>query len=1284
MQDHYDWGLRAVKSVLVVAGSLKRSDRDRPEEQVLMRALRDFNTPKIVADDTPVFLGLISDLFPNLDVPRKRDSEFEKSVKLAACDLKLQPEENFIMKICQLNELLGVRHSVFIVGGPGTGKTKMWKTLFRTYQNQKLKPSFTDLNPKAVTNDELYGIINPATREWKDGLFSNIMRDMANLPGEGPKWIILDGDIDPMWIESLNTVMDDNKILTLASNERIALNPEMKLLFEISNLRTATPATVSRAGILYINPEDLGWNPVVTSWVERRENTNEKANLTILFDKYIPVLQTIIATKFKKITPLPGINHVTVLCSLLEALIIPANIPNDAPKELYELYFVFVAVWSYGSALFHDGANDFRAEFSKWFTHEFKSVKFGLGASVFDVWVDPIAMEFVSWNDRIPKFELDSEVPLQACLVHNSETIRIKYFLDILVNLKFPVMIIGAAGSGKTLVLGDKLGQMDEEFLIANVPFNFYYNSELTQKILEKPLEKKAGKNYGPPGSKKLIYFLDDMNMPEVDQYGTVGPHTIIRQHMDYGHWYCKTKLTQKDIHNVQYVACMNPTAGSFTINPRLQRHFATFSIAFPGPDALFTIYNSILGDYLDSPVNKFQLPVRKLAATVVNATIALHAKCALVFSPTAIKFHYIFNLRDLSNVFQGMLFAGTDAIPTTTDLVKLWCHETMRVYRDKLADNKDIDTFDKAQKDILKKNFDDIPEDTVITEPLIFCHFAKGIGEPKYMPINEWDYLHKLLTDALKGYNELNAAMDLVLFEDAMKHICKINRILESPRGNALLIGVGGSGKQSLSRLAAYISSMEVFQITLRKGYGVGDLKTDFQALYQKTGLKNLGTVFLMSDAQVADEKFLVLVNNLLASGEIPDLFTDDDMENIIGMVRNEVKGAGIPDTRENCWKFFIDRVRKQLKVVLCFSPVGSTLRVRGRKFPAVVNCTCIDWFHEWPEEALMSVSMTFLSMEDSIPQQIRKSICQFMSYVHQSVNDMSKVYAQNDKRFNYTTPKSFLELVNLYRKVLKDKNEALVAQIIRLENGLEKLRTTGVQVAALKAQLAIQEVELAKKNAEADHLIQVVGVETENVKQQKASADDEKIKVDKINIEVAIKQVDCAADLKKAEPALFAAQEALNTLNKANLTELKSFGSPPPAVLMTCGAVMVLIEGPKGKVPKDRSWAKIKIMMSKVDQFLDSLIYYEKENIPPHVQTAIAPYLNDKEFEPDFVKSKSAAAAGLCSWVINIMKFYEVYCEVAPKRIALDDANQQLKDAQTTLEGIINQVTPSQIHIS
>ena len=511
-QDHYDWGLRAIKSVLVVAGSLKRSDRERPEEQVLMRALRDFNLPKVIADDNPVFLGLISDLFPNLDVPRKRDQEFEKAVKHASCDLKLQPEESFIMKVVQLDELLAVRHSVFIVGEAGTGKSQTWKTLNRTYFNLKKKPVFTDLNPKAVTNDELYGVINSATREWKDGLFSSIMRDLSNVAQEGPKWIVLDGDIDPMWIESLNTVMDDNKILTLASNERIALTPEMRLLFEISTLKSATPATVSRAGILYINPGDLGWNPFVTSWIEKRENSAEKTHLNILFDKYIPVLHDQVKRKFKMITPLSGISHVQVLCTLLDALITPNNVPSDSPRELYEIFFVFASIWSYGSALFNDGQTDNKMEFSKFFNQTFPSFKFPPGMSVFDVWVDPISNEFVPWTDKVPKFELDTEVPLQACLVHNSETVRIRYFLDILIKQRFPVMLVGLAGCGKTLLVTEKLGVLGDDYAVANVPFNFYYTSEMTQKVLEKPLEKKAGKNFGPPGNKRLIYFLGKTN----------------------------------------------------------------------------------------------------------------------------------------------------------------------------------------------------------------------------------------------------------------------------------------------------------------------------------------------------------------------------------------------------------------------------------------------------------------------------------------------------------------------------------------------------------------------------------------------------------------------------------------------------------------------------------------------------------------------------------------------------------------------------------------------------
>ncbi|KAL8567586.1 hypothetical protein ACOMHN_054399 [Nucella lapillus] len=1277
-QDHYDWGLRAIKSVLVVAGALKRSDRQRPEDQVLMRALRDFNVPKIVVEDMPVFMGLIGDLFPALDVPRKRDMDFEKHIRQATLDMHLQPEDNFILKCVQLQELFEVRHSVFLLGSAGAGKSRVWTALQRTFKNLGKKPTSYILDPKSVSNDELFGVINAHTREWKDGLFSVGMRDLASMAGDGPKWIVLDGDIDPMWIESLNTVMDDNKILTLASNERIPLTPSMRLLFEISHLKTATPATVSRAGILFINSQDLGWNPFVQSWIEAREVDSEKANLTVLFEKYVPMLLEVLRTRFKKITPIVEISHVQMLCDLLDCHLTLENTPPDSPKELYELYFAFCCIWAFGGCLFQDQLSDGRVEFTKWWLTEMKSVKFPTQGTVFDYYIDPESKKFETWTKRVPKFEYDPEQPLQAALVPTIETTRIRYFMDMLLAKGSPVMLVGLAGTGKTVLMQDKLTALGEAWTVANVPFNFYTTSEMLQVILEKPLEKKAGRNYGPPGSRRLIYFVDDLNMPEVDQYFTVQPHTFMRQHIDHRHWYDRTKLTLKEIHNTQYVACMNPTAGSFTIDSRLQRHFAVFAVSFPNQEALLTIYVSILSQHLAHC--GFPIVVQRFANTMVNIALILHARITSTFLPTAVRFHYNFNLRDLSNIFQGMLFAGAECAKNGNELVRLWMHEAERVYRDKLVDRDDGQLFDKLIKEIIKKLCDDADEGVIFKQPLIFCHFAEGIGDPKYLGINSWERLNKILLDALENYNELNAAMNLVLFEDAMMHICRINRILESPRGNALLIGVGGSGKQSLSRLAASISSLEVFQMTLRKGYGIVDLKADLAMLYQKTGVKHIGMMFLMTDSQVADEEFLVLINDLLASGEIPDMIADDDIEDIINHMRPEVKATGEEDSRENCWRYFIDCVRKTLKVVLCFSPVGSTLRVRSRKFPAVTNCTSIDWFHEWPEEALISVSARFLEENELLTPEMRTSISMFMSFVHTSVNNVSHQFLTNEKRYNYTTPKSFLEQITLYQNLLRRTNSDLQAKISRLENGLEKLRSTAAQVDDLKAKLASQEVELDQKNEDANKLIQVVGAETEKVGKEKATADSEEAKVSVITKEVLIKQADCTRDLAKAEPALQAAEEALNTLNKNNLTEMKAFASPPAAVVNVGAAVMCLL-APGGKVPKDKSWKNAKAtIMSKIDKFLDELVHYDKDHISDESLKAVHTYTSNKDFTPEFIKSKSIAAAGLCSWVINIVIYYKIFCEVKPKRDALEQATSELNAAQDKLGIIKSQVAELQ----
>ena len=266
---HYDWGLRAIKSVLVVAGSFKRAEPEMAENAILMRALRDFNLPKIAAEDLSVFNGLLGDLFPGINPIRNRDMDFEGKIVQAAGELKMFPDEDYILKVVQLGELLEIRHCVFTMGPPGCGKSTTWKTLAKANQLNGKKTSVVDINPKVVHPNEFYGLVHIQTREWIDGLFSCKLREYSKETDTNPKWIILDGDLDANWIESMNSVMDDNKLLTLASNERIAVKAHMKLIFEIRNLNFATPATVSRAGILYISDDDgTQWRSYVKSWVK--------------------------------------------------------------------------------------------------------------------------------------------------------------------------------------------------------------------------------------------------------------------------------------------------------------------------------------------------------------------------------------------------------------------------------------------------------------------------------------------------------------------------------------------------------------------------------------------------------------------------------------------------------------------------------------------------------------------------------------------------------------------------------------------------------------------------------------------------------------------------------------------------------------------------------------------------------------------------------------------------------------------------------------------------------
>ncbi|KAG1695800.1 hypothetical protein DVH05_019139 [Phytophthora capsici] len=1296
-QKHYDWGLRSVKSVLLVAGRLRRAYSSLSEETVLMQVLRDFNTPRILPPDYPVFMGLLKDLFPNQELPHLKNTSLQTKCTLVCAQKKLQPEEGFLKKMVEYEEVLKVRHSVMLIGPAGCGKSTIWSTLAACHNaDDEGKPLakhltvFESVNPKAITADELYGYMT-LDNDWRDGVLSSIMRNMSKnsapfSDSQTYKWVVLDGDIDAVWIESMNTVMDDNKVLTLVSNERIPLTKAMRLVFEISSLVNATPATVSRAGIIYVDEGHIGWYPAVESWLQQRESSAEAGILPGLFKKYVDgMFLALEETKAETIVPVVSIAVVEMLCRLLDGLLSGVNEQEKTP-EVLENAFIYCGLWAFGGALTTDKGTDDRVAFSTYFkaVAKYKFASRGADANVlasgsanlFDFHYDITRNELVYWGDKVPTLPPVGDVPFHALVVPTTESTRLHSIIDLLLRRRNPTILVGSSGSGKSSLVHEHLKGLEDDVTFTYASLHHYMDARELQLRLEQSLEKRSGRVYGPLYNRKLIYFLDDLNMPFVEEFGTQTALALLRQYMDYQSWYDRHDLSSKKIiQDVQFLACMNHKAGSFTVNPRLHRHFSTLCISMPSKQDLTTIYSALLSQHLTNFADK----IKKLAPSIITATIDLYTEVRANFLPTATKFHYVFSMRELSSLFQGLFMAKPEAyLNSSLQFCRLWTHECFRVFSDRMSSPSEIQRFNEMAVEQMKKNFEE-DQAQVFAPPLICVNFLGsstaeeyGGSTLSYVPVVDKTQLTMCLERKLAEYNETHPVMSLVLFDQALEHVTRIVRILANPRGNALLIGVGGSGKQSLSRLASFICGYSLVSLTTSASpsYGMSELKEDLKDIYRKAGVRPAKPiVLLLTDSQITDNRFLVPLTDALTSGYISDLFSSEEMESMAGSIRLEAKARGIPDTKEQLQEFFYERVRSNLHLILAFSPVGVDLRIRCRNFPSLMSCCTMNWFHPWPKEALVDVSLNFLQDVELSTRAIQENVCHHMAEMHMSVTTACTMYAKSYGRHNYVTPTSFLELIRFYRSLLGAKRSSQTLKVKRLEVGLATLKKTSLDVAGLQDELKLTMKKVEERKKATDLLLEQMGKQRGDAEVKQRRADEERAKAAQAAEIASQIEAQASVELAIAKPALDAAQQAVNCLNKASLTELKSMGKPPAGVEKVTAAVLMMIK----KETKNFSWDNAKKMMAKVDVFKQSLEQYDKENIPLDVVARVEPLIQeDPNFNYEKMKSKSVAAANLCVWVVNIISFHQVFVRVKPLMDTLEKARQTKAEADTELAAV------------
>jgi dynein heavy chain len=225
---------------------------------------------------------------------------------------------------------------------------------------------------------------------------------------------------------------------------------------------------------------------------------------------------------------------------------------------------------------------------------------------------------------------------------------------------------------------------------------------------------------------------------------------------------------------------------------------------------------------------------------------------------------------------------------------------------------------------------------------------------------------------------------MKLVMFLDACDHVSRITRIIRQPLGNALLLGVGGSGRQSLSRLATFIANYKIFQIEVVKGYGMSNWREDAKVCLLQAGIENKPLSFLFVDTQIVNEQMLEDINNILNAGDIPSLYKVEDMEPIYKVGKQACIETGIAVNTNNMFVSYVGRVRKNIHMIIAMSPLGEIFRARLRKFPSLVNNCTIDWFSEWPEEALLGVGRGQIEAADLALGDSMDACVQMFTLIH------------------------------------------------------------------------------------------------------------------------------------------------------------------------------------------------------------------------------------------------------------------------------------------------------------
>jgi dynein heavy chain len=1081
-------GMRNLMAVLQLASKAKVEseaffgENKISEMDMVVRAIRTVNIPRMTAVDKGIFSATLGDIFAGVQAPvlaqlqgeprglgtqqRQAPTVTEQDLSDAISTLlrkqKMDKHATWMEKTLQLHAIMESNHGIMVLGAAALGKSSIITILQQAQQRLNADTHtylLNKMNPKSLPVQQMFGWRSASADQWHDGTFSFLLRRAQSQPGI-TNWIVLDGPIDPIWAENLNTLLDDQKLLTLANGDRIGMKTLSRIIFESDKSDNASPATMARVGVVWVPSTALPWRSFVNKWIEGR-GSEERVILRSLFDRYMDQLLHFQKMQCSPVVQTPATYVPWMLTRMFECASKFMDFRWDASGEVFlEKIFIFCLCWSFGGLL----ENMDRIKLSQFMytlTDLLPNMKNDV--TLFDFYPDDNVLDWEHWRTRIQDWKYPKQFDPTSIFVSTEDTCRTEFILRLLSSQRLNFLMTGATASCKSHNLRQFISSLDTEKHVATtVPLSQASTTHALLDHILNVIHKRQGRTYGPDPGKSCVIVVEDISLTPADKWGDQANCEVLRQLINEGGYYDLQKPTEwTSIMGLHYACVMtHPLSTHRDIPMRLKGQLCAFNLTMPSENSM----NAALTKVFDKHFNRSKAPasVIKFAKMLPEATIALCKSLRQALVTNDSKIHYTFNLHDVMRVLTSVLHCRSVEMTTPELVLRLWRHDCERVFGDKLVsvDHRMV-VLESIQHILQHKSFDEINRSACLEAQIErFGKFFRDGGSQEqntaYGVLPDMD----TIADNLEELQARKATTNFPLYDEAIEQIVRVARVLCMKRGSVILVGTLNSGRGPIVQLASEVANSICFDPSDLEMRGGGSHMDCLRNAYWIAGIDNKPVTVVLFIDKTKDDSLFDKVNHFLLTGYLPGAIQKKELDTIVDDMRSSLQdGVSTLLSDRQIFATFERRAWNNLHIVACCRPEESAFRTTMQRFPVILSSCQTIWMLPWAGGTLNDVAgIHFSDFSVSLSIEVHE-LSEYAARVHTLIQEKIDEYTAGQKSQIYITPRTFVAFINAFKSIYETQSKVLEDRLQRIQTALKKLRDAGYQVSEMKSDLLQRE---------------------------------------------------------------------------------------------------------------------------------------------------------------------------------------------------------------------------------